>query len=145
MPILSYHLFNLSTNLRHSQNTITHKVDLSLPQIALSMNRIYPAQFFEKSDAIKNKWYDKIGISYAGDFQNNISMRDTNILNKRSNLFDSLHYGMRHNIPISASYSNRFFSFSPQANFTSLWYFDKVIKSDRKSTRLNSSHIPLSR
>lgn len=119
---------NLSTNLRHSQNTITHKMDMSLPQVAYSVNRFNPTKLFEKEGVIKSRWYDKIGVSYTADFENRISIRDTNIFKPTTNLMDSLQLGIKHTVPLSASYSNRFFSFSPQANFTSLWYFDKISK-----------------
>ena len=124
----TWRYFNLSSNLRHSQNTLTHNVDLSLPQVAFSMNRIYPTKFFKKDGVIKSKWYDKIGVSYSSDFENRLHIKDTNIFSPNSKLGDSLQYGIRHNIPISASYSTRFFNFSPQANFTSLWYLRQTDK-----------------
>src|SRR5207253_1124605 len=62
---------NLSTNLRHSQNTKTHHVDLSLPQIAFSINRQYLGHFLPKEKVVGSTWYhkvfDKVGISYSAD------------------------------------------------------------------------------
>ena len=36
--------FNLSANLRHSQNVQTKKVNLTLPDVSYNMSRIYPSK-----------------------------------------------------------------------------------------------------
>jgi len=67
--------FSLSTNIRHSQNTQTKIINLSLPDVSLSMNRIFPLKTLNKST--KNKWYEKIGMSYLLNFKNDISIADS--------------------------------------------------------------------
>ena len=49
--------FNLSSNLRHSQNTQSKIINLSVPEISLNMNRIFPF----KKQVSKNRWYEKLG------------------------------------------------------------------------------------
>jgi hypothetical protein len=133
--------FNLSINLRHSQNTITHQVDLSLPQVALGMNRLYPFKSLHKGGTLRSKWYDKIGISYSSDFDNRLHMKDTNIFSPASRLGDSLMFGLRHSIPISASYSTRYFNFTPAMSFSSLWYFRTLQKHFDTSDALISDTV----
>ena len=42
------------------QNTQTKTIDASLPELALTMNRLFP---FKKKESTTNKWFEKIGIS----------------------------------------------------------------------------------
>jgi hypothetical protein len=122
----SWKNFNLSTNFRHSQNTLTRKVDLSLPQVAFSMNRLYPSKLLNKSGIQKNKWYDKIGVSYNSDFENRISILDSNLFRPES--IDSIKLGLRHSIPINAAFNAGMFNINPNFTFNSLWYFNNIRK-----------------
>jgi hypothetical protein len=90
--------FNLSANLRHSQNTIQRTVDLSLPDLALTMNRINP---FKQADAIGEHWYDKIGVSASLEGKNDISTGDSILFKSQS--IKRFQNGLHTNIPISAS------------------------------------------
>ncbi len=59
--------FTLSTNLRHSQNTNNQIVNLTLPSVTFSINRIFP---FRNKRITSSKWYDKIGLSYTMNTKN---------------------------------------------------------------------------
>ena len=58
---------NLNFNLRHSQNTSTNQVNLTIPDIGLSSKRIYP--FKGIGNKAKTQWYDKITIKLKFRFQ----------------------------------------------------------------------------
>ena len=46
--------FNLSANLRHSQNVQTKKVNLTLPDVSYNMSRIYPFKNLGKPSQFKS-------------------------------------------------------------------------------------------
>tara|TARA_B100000902_G_scaffold175658_1_gene169401 strand:+ start:9941 stop:12415 length:2475 start_codon:yes stop_codon:yes gene_type:complete len=118
--------FNLSVNLRHSQNSTTNKVSLTLPTVNFSMNRIFPFKNLGRS--VKRHWYDKIGISYDLNSKNEISVADSLLFNK--NTLSEFRNGIKHTIPISTSIKIlRNFTLSPRINFNERWYLSQISKS----------------
>lgn len=118
---------NFSTNLRHSQNTLQRTVDLSLPEMAYSLNRLYPATWFTKKDGVvKNKWYDKIGISYSANAKNTISTYDSLLF--KENSLDKLRYGVKHSVPVSTSINAKYFNITPSVSGNSYMYLQTINK-----------------
>lgn len=116
---------SLSIDLKHSQSTLTKKVDLSLPVLNYSIYRFYP--FKRLNSSTKSKWYDKIGISYNSRFENKLSIADSLLFNK--NTLSEFKNGVRHEIPISTSFSTlKYATLSPSFRYTERWYFDRIEK-----------------
>ncbi len=118
--------FNFTAALRHSQNTLTHDVNVTLPDISFSVNQLYPLQF--RKDIIKPRWYEKIGASYQFSALNRISFYDTNfnIANVKYNDFQN---GFKHSVPISASYNVlKYFNSSFNFNYNEYWYTKRDFK-----------------
>lgn len=92
--------FSLSVGLDHSQNNKTHKLDLTLPSINLNMNTIYP--FKLKNRIGKEKWFEKISLSYKGAAKNVINATDTTIFN--SEVLDDMKYGIKQNVGTNATF-----------------------------------------
>jgi hypothetical protein len=88
--------FNLSVNLRHSQNTINKMIDLSLPDVVLSMNRITP---FKRAEDLGDKWYQKIGISATVEGKNDLHAKDSALF--RPTTLAKFQNGLHTTIPIS--------------------------------------------
>jgi hypothetical protein len=112
-------LYNLSLNINHSQNTNQRTVSLSLPNINFNALTIYP---FQKKDQIgAGKWYEKIGIGYNGQFQNQLSFYDTAM--KLNKLLDTMQWGATHSIPISLSLPSLGpITISPSISFENKWF-----------------------
>jgi lipopolysaccharide assembly outer membrane protein LptD (OstA) len=116
--------FNFSANARHSQNTLTKKVDISLPELALNMNRIYP---FKGRNSVGNKWYDKIGLSASANARNDISAYDTTLFTNRT--LTQMKNGVHFAVPISTSFNVlKYFTFTPTINTGSSIYYETVHK-----------------
>ncbi|MGC6490318.1 MAG: putative LPS assembly protein LptD [Flavobacteriales bacterium] len=116
---------NLSINLRHSQNTLTNQVDLTLPEISYNVNRFYPFKSFNKST--KSKWYDKIALKYTTNFKNLVSETDTLLFEKST--LSKFRNGVLHTIPISTSFNTlKYINISPSFNYSERWYFDRIEK-----------------
>ena len=113
--------FNLSTNLNHSQNTQTNIVNLSIPEISFSVNRIFPFKNKNKN------WIKNIGLSYNMQTKNSISILDSLLFKKQS--LSKFRNGMKHNIPISTSIKLfNYFTLNPRINFTERWYLNQIEK-----------------
>ncbi len=117
--------YNFSANARHSQNTINKSVDLSLPEIAFSMNRIYPFRKAERTG--KMKWYEDITLTYSMNARNEIRTTDSLLFDPQ--IWSQMRNGVNHAIPIS--YSTRVlkhFNLSTSMNYTERWYFSTIEK-----------------
>ena len=100
-------------------------VTMSLPNIAISMNRIYP--FKRKKRVGAERWYEKISISYSGQFRNSISTKENRLF--QANIIKDWNNGFSHNIPISASYKLfNYIDLTLSANYNERWYTYKSVK-----------------
>ncbi len=115
--------FNMSMNLRHSQNSIDTTLSLSLPEMTFSMAKIYPLR--KKNRAGPLKFYEKFGINYTGNIRNSITAKEYEILKKK---FPSeWKNGIKHNIPLAFPSFNlfKYINFSPSISYNEKWYFKK--------------------
>lgn len=113
-----------SANL--SQNMIDSTVSLTLPDLNISVNRFYP--FKRKHMAGKERWYEKISMSYTGQFSNSIDTKEDKLF--KSNLIKDWRNAFQHNIPINANFTLfNYININPSFNFTDRMYSNKVMKS----------------
>lgn len=112
--------FNLAQQVRDSSISVT------LPNLTIQLNRFYP--FKRKKMVGKERWYEKIGMSYSGSLTNSINTKE-NLLFK-SSLIKDWRNGMRHQIPISASFSVlKYINITPNFSFTDRMYSHKIMQS----------------
>ena len=117
--------FNMSANMRHSQNSRDTTISLTLPQLTFNMSRVYP--FKSKVSAGKEKWYEKIGISYSMDMQNTINTKENTLLN--CSLIKDWKNGIKHSIPVSTSFKAlKYITISPSFNYNERWYMQQIRK-----------------
>lgn len=113
-----------SANL--SQNMIYSTVSLTLPDLNISVSRFYP--FKRKHMAGKERWYEKISMSYTGQFSNSIDTKEDKLF--KSNLIKDWRNAFQHNIPINANFTLfNYININPSFNFTDRMYSNKVMKS----------------
>ncbi|MCH7398222.1 LPS-assembly protein LptD [Belliella sp. DSM 107340] len=142
--------FSMSANLRHSQNIQTGEVNLTLPDIAVNMNRQNPFQNvkfeplktlnvawnFSLQNSITNRITPTLGVpnlSFQQDFgefqeQQQIvpDVLDFNLANLPQLLRDA-NNGARSTIPISSNFTLfKYFTGTASANYTELWYLEKI-------------------
>ena len=123
--------FRLSASIDASQTSSDSMVTMSLPNIAISMNRIYP--FKRKKRVGAERWYEKISISYSGQFRNSISTKEYRLF--QSDLIRDWRNGFSHNIPISASYKLfNYIDLTLSANYNERWYTYKSVKEYNATT-----------
>ena len=115
---------SLSTNL--TQNMRDSTVAMTLPDLSLSVNRFYP--FKRKYAAGKQKWYEKISMSYTGAFTNNITTTETQLF--KSNLVKDWRNGMQHRIPIDATFQVlKYINVTPSFSIRDIMYSHKEKRS----------------
>ncbi len=115
----------LTTSARHSQNTQSRQVTLSLPEVAFGINRIYP--FKRKTQTGKAAWYESINATYKVDIKNELNTIDSLVF--KPDVFDRFVNGIRHSIPISGSFKVlKYFSWSNSINYTERWYSKTIRK-----------------
>lgn len=119
--------FNLSVNLRHSQNSRDTTISLSLPELTFNMTKINPFKVKNRIGPVK--WYEKISFSYSGNIKNSISNVKEDLLFKKS-LVRDWQNGWRHSIPISLPSFNllKFINLSPSFNYSERWYTSYINK-----------------
>ncbi len=111
---------NLTQSLRDSSIAVT------LPDLSISLNRFYP--FRRKRMAGKERWYEKISMSYTGQISNSITTRENQLF--KSNLIKDWRNGMQHRIPIDATFQLfKFINISPQFTFRDIMYTNRVERS----------------
>ncbi len=112
--------FNITQNMRDST------LSLTLPNLSISLSKFYP--FKRKVLVGKQKWYEKISMSYSGTLSNSISTKEDQILH--SSLIKDWNNGMRHSIPISSSFTIfKYINVVPSFDYTERWYTKKVNQS----------------
>ncbi len=90
-------LFNFTANASHSQNTLTRVMTVTLPEVTLTMNRVYP--FKNIGNPAKKRWYKDMYMSYTANAKNYVSMADS--LFFTPGWLDNVQNGIQHRIPIS--------------------------------------------
>jgi len=115
---------NISATATHSQNTNTDQINMTLPNIQGSFNRIYP---FEPKVGSKKGIIQNINLQYSFAAENRITTTDEFFF--KSQMFDDAKMGIRHSIPISTNFKIlKHFSLTTGASFNEVWNFEKVNK-----------------
>ena len=116
----------LSGTANLSQNMIDSTVSLSLPDLNIAVSRFYP--FKRKHMAGKERWYEKISVSYTGQLQNSIDTKESKLF--KSNLIKDWRNAFRHEIPIQANFTLfKYININPSFNFTDRMYTNKETQS----------------
>ena len=115
--------WSLSATANISQRTQDSTLSVSFPNLTLSMSQIYP---FKRKKAVgEERWYEKIKMSYSGLFQNSLTARQDQFLQK--NLVKDWRNGMKHSVPISATFNMfKYINLTPSISLSDRMYTSKV-------------------
>ncbi len=119
----SYPSVNLSLTASHSQNTNTQSIQMTLPALRVSMERIYP---FVKRGMSKKGLIQNINFNYSLQGDNRYNTTDRDFFSQT--MFAKGQTGFRHSIPISTNFKVlKFVSVSLNSSINETWQF-KTIK-----------------
>ncbi|MBO5157799.1 MAG: LPS-assembly protein LptD [Prevotella sp.] len=116
----------LSTTMNLNQNMRDSTIAMTLPDVNINISRFYP--FKRKKAAGKERWYEKISMSYTGHLSNSITTKEDKLMH--SSLTRDWRNGMQHTIPIQGNFTLfDYININPSINFTDRTYTNKVKKS----------------
>ena len=115
---------NLSLTATHSQNTNTEQINMTLPTLQLSVDRIFP---FAPKDGVKKGLFKNINFQYNLRGENRIQTTDS--LFFKPEMFKEAKMGLQHSIPLSTNFKVfKYFSASTSLNYNEVWYFKTIRK-----------------
>lgn len=115
--------FSMAVSMNISQNSQTQAISATLPNVSFNVAKFFPLK--RKVKMGKDRWYEKISMSYAGKLTNSISAKESTIFERET--LDAMRNGVQHNIPIQASFNAlNYINITPSFNYTERWYFKKV-------------------
>lgn len=113
---------NLSLSATHNQNTRTQEINMTLPTLQASVDRIFP---FAPKNGVKKGFLRNINFQYNLRGENRITTTDS--LFFKSEMFRDAQSGFQHSIPLSTNFKVfRHFSVSTSANYNEVWYFKTI-------------------
>jgi hypothetical protein len=121
--------YNFSATGNHSQDNQTGLYNISLPNLTFTMNTVYPLQ--KKESIAAPKWYEKLGIGYNSQIQNQFSFYDSDspyIKYNIRDIIDTVQWGAQHSIPISLSLPALGpLQIAPSISYQERWYGQQVL------------------
>lgn len=121
---------NLSLTATHSQNTRSGTINMTLPTLQASMDRIYP---FAKNGENKKGIIKNLNLQYNLRGENRIETVDS--LFFKPQMFKTAKNGLQHSIPISTNFKVlKYFSLTASTNYSETWYLKTIQKQYNGST-----------
>ena len=115
---------NISSTFNITQNTRDSSLNMTLPDVNISLSRIYP--FKRKKAAGNERWYEKISFQYTGALTNSVNTKDNLLFKTPLSQWET---GMRHNIPVEANFTLfKYINITPSFNYTERWYTKKIMR-----------------
>ncbi|MDE6511843.1 MAG: LPS-assembly protein LptD, partial [Muribaculaceae bacterium] len=112
-----------SASMNISQRTQDSTLAVSFPNLNVTLSQVAP--FKRKRGAGAEKWYEKIKLSYSGQFQNSLTAKQ-NVFFQKS-LVKDWRNGLRHSVPVSATFSVlKYVNVSPSISMTDRMYTSKI-------------------
>ena len=114
---------NLTLAATHSQNTNTEQINMTLPTLQLSVDRIFP---FAPKDGLKKGFFKNVNLQYNLRGENRIQTSDS--LFFKPEMFRDAKVGFQHSIPLSTNFKVfNYLSATTSMNYNEVWYL-KTIK-----------------
>lgn len=118
--------WRFSTTASIAQRTQDSTLAVSFPNLNVTLSQTAP--FKRKRSAGAEKWYEKIRLSYSGQFQNSLTTRQDQFFKK--NLVKDWRNGIQHQLPIQATFTMlKYFNITPSIRINDRMYFQKLKRS----------------
>ncbi len=116
--------FRLSVSANHSQNTQTKMMTLTLPNINLSMDKIFPLR--RRNPSGRLRWYENIGLTYTFNAQGQLNTYDS--LFMQPEMWGNYKDGAKHQIQISGGTIKllKYIKWSNSARYSERWYTQRT-------------------
>ena len=125
--------YQFNAGLRHSQNTQTRVMDISLPSATFTMQRIFP--FKKKEPLGKEQWYEKISLTYSSRLENSFRTVDTLLFTRKT--LETARMGIQHQASTDFNFKLfKYINIAPRIDLKETWYPYKIQKELLQETRL---------
>ena len=125
----AYPSINLSLSASHSQNTNTKSIDMTLPSMRASMERIYP---FAREGQAKKGLIKSLNFQYSMQADNRFATYDSLFFSKK--MFDDAKNGVRHSIPVSTTAKLfKYVTLGLNSSLNETWQFKTIRRKDFNS------------
>ena len=125
----AYPSINLSLSASHSQNTNTKSIDMTLPSMRASMERIYP---FALEGQAKKGLIKSLNFQYSMQADNRFATYDSLFFSKK--MFDEAKNGVRHSIPVSTTAKLfKYVTLGLNSSVNETWQFKTIRRKDFNS------------
>jgi lipopolysaccharide assembly outer membrane protein LptD (OstA) len=115
---------NMSLTATHSQNANTQAINMTLPTLQVSVDRIFP---FAPKDGVKKGLFKNINLQYSLRGENRIATYDS--LFFKPEMFRDARSGIQHSIPLSTNFKIfKYFSASSSINYNEVWTLKTIKK-----------------
>ena len=115
---------NLSLTATHSQNTNTEAINMTLPTLQFSVDRMFP---FAPTDGIKKGMLKNINLQYNLKGENRIATTEAEFF--KPEMFQKAKVGFQHSIPLSTNFKVfKYFSATASVNYEEVWYLKTIRK-----------------
>lgn len=115
--------WTLSATANIAQRTQDSTLAVGFPNLNVTMAQLAP--FKRKNAKGAERWYEKIRMSYSGQFQNSLTARQDVFLQK--SLVRDWRNGIKHSVPVSATFSIlKYLNVSPSLSFNDRMYTSKI-------------------
>lgn len=122
----AYPSINLSLSASHSQNTNTKSIDMTLPSMRASMERIYP---FAREGQAKKGLIKSLNFQYSMQADNRFATYDSLFFSKK--MFDEAKNGVRHSIPVSTTAKLfKYITLGLNSSVNETWQFKTIRRKD---------------
>ena len=117
--------WSLSTTANITQRTQDSTLAVSFPNLNVTLSQVAP--FKRKKSVGGERWYEKIKLSYSGQFQNSLTAQQ-DVFFKKS-LIKDWKNGMKHSLPVSATFSLfKYINVSPSISMNDRMYTSKITR-----------------
>ena len=111
--------YQFNASLSHSQNTKTRLMNISFPTAAFNLQRIYP---FKRKNAVgKERWYEKLSLTYSARLQNSVQVADTLLFTDQT--LRNARMGIQHQASTDFNFKLfKYINIAPRVNYEENWY-----------------------
>ena len=117
---------SLSSQFSVNQNMRDSTINMTLPDLNVSVSRFSP---FKRKNAVgKQRWYEKISMTYTGHLTNTIQTKEDKLM--KSSLTKDWRNGIEHKAKIDANFTLfNYLTLTPSVNITDRMYTQKYNRS----------------
>lgn len=123
---------SLSSQFSVNQNMRDSTISMTLPDLNVSVSRFNP---FKRKNAVgKERWYEKIAMTYTGHLTNTITTKEDKLM--KSSLTKDWRNGIEHKAKIDANFTVlNYLTLTPSVNITDRMYTQKYNRSWDEETQ----------